>query len=556
MKPIFILLTAAVLCAAESFAAPLGTSFTYQGRLNDGGAPATGVYDLTFTLHDDPNNIASVGTYIILTAVPITNGLFTVELNSAGEFGANAFNGEARWLQIGVRTNNNNALNNFIFLAPRQQLTAAPHALFAANATQAGTANSATVANSVAWANITGIPADFADGVDNGTQYTAGAGLMLSGGNEFSVNFAGSGVADTAARSDHGHFGAGWGGSTALASGISVTNSANNSVGLYGQQGTGSGFPYIFYNTAGVWGESSHGNGVWGASATNSGVLGITLGTNGYGVRGAALRTNGTSYGVYGSSASAAGVGVFGLGGKTATNPIKDYVGTFSFGVVGESADSTGVIGISDSSVGTFGASIDGSGVTGTSAHYVGVVGQGNSSSAIGVLAVNNSGVAFKAAGTGIIQSEADSVLWFPAAGLTRNYADTGFQIFPNNVYVQVTANETRTVSVELPLNLPSVLYGQPVTVKTLEVFYKCSNGGRSPVTSAVIQKIETDGTFSTVDSLSGFATSNTPAAITLTPNLTLSATSGFLLLHLAAAINNTADSVYYYGARVVLGHH
>lgn len=35
-------------------------------------------------------------------AVPVSNGLFTVLLNGNGEFGANAFNGSARWLQIQV----------------------------------------------------------------------------------------------------------------------------------------------------------------------------------------------------------------------------------------------------------------------------------------------------------------------------------------------------------------------------------------------------------------------------------------------------------------------
>jgi len=101
-KSILIPLTVAALCAAGTYAAPMGTAFTYQGRLNDGGQPANNLYDLTFTLHDDPVNAASIGTYIILSAVPVTNGLFTVQINANGEFGANAFNGQARWLQIGA----------------------------------------------------------------------------------------------------------------------------------------------------------------------------------------------------------------------------------------------------------------------------------------------------------------------------------------------------------------------------------------------------------------------------------------------------------------------
>src|SRR3989442_12667555 len=199
-KSILIPFAVAALCAAETFAAPMGTAFTYQGRLNDGGQPANNLYDLTFTLHDDPVNVASVGTYIILSAVPVTNGLFTVSLNANGEFGPNAFTGQARWLQIGVRTNSNNAFNNFTFLAPRQPLTPAPCALFASNAM---TAVKATLADNVAdgavtglklapgavtWSSLSGIPAGFADGVDNDTTYSAGAGLNLNGANQFSVN--------------------------------------------------------------------------------------------------------------------------------------------------------------------------------------------------------------------------------------------------------------------------------------------------------------------------------------------------------------------------------
>ena len=40
-------------CAATFSAAAQGTAFTYQGRLNDGGNPANGFYDLTFQLWND-----------------------------------------------------------------------------------------------------------------------------------------------------------------------------------------------------------------------------------------------------------------------------------------------------------------------------------------------------------------------------------------------------------------------------------------------------------------------------------------------------------------------
>ena len=50
------------------------------------------------------------------------------------------------------------------------------------------------------------MPAGFADGIDNDTLYSPGAGLVLTG-TQFSLSFAGSGTASTVARSDHNHNG-------------------------------------------------------------------------------------------------------------------------------------------------------------------------------------------------------------------------------------------------------------------------------------------------------------------------------------------------------------
>jgi hypothetical protein len=57
----------------------------------------------------------------------VSGGQFTVTLNDAGQFGANAFNGEARWLQIAVRSPAGGG--GFTTLAPRQAITATPYAL-------------------------------------------------------------------------------------------------------------------------------------------------------------------------------------------------------------------------------------------------------------------------------------------------------------------------------------------------------------------------------------------------------------------------------------------
>jgi hypothetical protein len=56
------------------------------------------------------------------------------------------------------------------------------------------------------WGSITDVPPGFADGEDNDTTYTAGAGLMFLD-SQFNVNFGGNGTAETASRSDHNHNG-------------------------------------------------------------------------------------------------------------------------------------------------------------------------------------------------------------------------------------------------------------------------------------------------------------------------------------------------------------
>lgn len=168
--------------AVQENAAVLGTSFTYQGQLQDGGSPATGVYDFQFQLYDAVSGGASAGGPLAVDDVTVSDGIFTVEL----DFGSSAFNGDARWLEIGVRPGS--STGSYTTLTPRQPLTAVPYALNAATAP---------------WSGLTGIPAGFADGTDDGltsvtwtdiqnrpaglddgddnTTYTAGDGLALNG---------------------------------------------------------------------------------------------------------------------------------------------------------------------------------------------------------------------------------------------------------------------------------------------------------------------------------------------------------------------------------------
>jgi hypothetical protein len=117
-------LLATVFAGSSALAAePLGTAFSYQGRLNSANSAATGLYDFRFALFEAADGGAQVGATLTNNATGVTNGLFGALL----DFGA-VFDGGARWLEIAVRTNGGSA---FTTLTPRQAFTPAPYAMYA-----------------------------------------------------------------------------------------------------------------------------------------------------------------------------------------------------------------------------------------------------------------------------------------------------------------------------------------------------------------------------------------------------------------------------------------
>ena len=155
---------ALVLSAVFSQADPLGTAFTYQGRLNDGGQPANGVYNLQFVVYASQVSGPPLGP-ALTNSVSVTNGLFTTTL----DFGPGVFIGDARWLEISARTNGG---STFTLLAPRQPLTPAPYALAAVQAT-------GPIADSQLSANIARLNADqtFSGTVSASSFSGSGSGL-------------------------------------------------------------------------------------------------------------------------------------------------------------------------------------------------------------------------------------------------------------------------------------------------------------------------------------------------------------------------------------------
>jgi hypothetical protein len=68
-----------------------------------------------------------IGGQQIVEDVPVSGGLFTVQLNAGNEFGLVAFNGEARWLQVEICADE--GCTTTTVLGPRQPVTGTPYAL-------------------------------------------------------------------------------------------------------------------------------------------------------------------------------------------------------------------------------------------------------------------------------------------------------------------------------------------------------------------------------------------------------------------------------------------
>ncbi|MFO0837959.1 MAG: hypothetical protein U1D55_05485 [Phycisphaerae bacterium] len=154
-----IALLAIGLTAALAVAqAPLNTTFSYQGRLLDGGAPppTSNHYDMQFQLHSDPVANAPVGPTLCVDDVPHdAGGLINVALNFGSVFGNTAL-----YLQIGIRQDSiagNCGSGGYTPLSGRQALTNAPFASYALNADTLDGLDSTTLQNA---ANLTGTLAD------------------------------------------------------------------------------------------------------------------------------------------------------------------------------------------------------------------------------------------------------------------------------------------------------------------------------------------------------------------------------------------------------------
>jgi len=416
-------LVAAVTAMASlsSAAAPVGSTFTYQGQLKRGGAPLNDTCAFEFKLFDAAATGSQVGTTQVLADQTVVNGLLTLDL----DFGPTAFDGNGRWLEVALQCSGDVSAT---VLAPRQRLTATPHA---ANANVLDGLDSSA----------------FLRGIPNPLSLTGSqaSGHIIKGGNSSATSGA-AGVLGQATAAGGNTFGV-WG-SASSSGGIGVlgqhTSISGTFAGVVGESSSGAS------NASGVYGK------VNGTAAVNYGVFGESPSTAGRGVYGKATALSGTTYGIYGDNVSAGGAGVFGFGGDgDGLSGRSD--GDSKSGVFGHttSAHGWGVYGKHTSPAGerpgvqgeTASLAVGAKGVyglaTNTTGNIYGVYGECASNAGQGVF-----GVATSAMGTTIgVQGETRSttngaagVVGLASAGLGKTYgvlgqsaSEGGYSVYGNH---------------------------------------------------------------------------------------------------------------------------
>jgi hypothetical protein len=159
----------ALVCILAPVAAPANgldpTAFTVQGYFSAGGTPVTGLVDLEAELWDSPSGGVQIGPTETVTGLAVADGRFEVEF----DFG-DVFTGVPVWLELRARPS---GVGPFATLEPRRRMYSTPHAAHAHRvivadlALNAGTLNGFDPADLVDWTQMTGIPADLADGDDD-----------------------------------------------------------------------------------------------------------------------------------------------------------------------------------------------------------------------------------------------------------------------------------------------------------------------------------------------------------------------------------------------------
>src|SRR5262245_38418054 len=125
MRRFLAAVSALVLSAGvpAALAIPLGSHWTYQGRLVLNGEPVVGPADVQFQLFASAGGGVPLATSTHLNQ-NISDGLFTVD---AVQFGVTHFNGQECYVEVSVRAPA--GVGAYSILSPRQRIAPTPYAL-------------------------------------------------------------------------------------------------------------------------------------------------------------------------------------------------------------------------------------------------------------------------------------------------------------------------------------------------------------------------------------------------------------------------------------------
>ncbi len=109
-----------------------GSTFKYQGKLSESGAPLSGTVSLQFSLFDAASGGNAVGTTTTLFQedILVTDGLINTKL----DFGSAAFDGSRRWLEISVDSDGTSGPTTFETLTPRIEIHPTPYSMYSQTA--------------------------------------------------------------------------------------------------------------------------------------------------------------------------------------------------------------------------------------------------------------------------------------------------------------------------------------------------------------------------------------------------------------------------------------
>lgn len=105
---------------------PLGSAFHYQAQIKLNGAPVNDLCHFRFRLWTNPDfQIGFLGS-VDVDNVEVENGLVDLEV----DFGSEAFDGNDRWLEVGIACPGGATLFDYTILEPRQRIAATPYSQF------------------------------------------------------------------------------------------------------------------------------------------------------------------------------------------------------------------------------------------------------------------------------------------------------------------------------------------------------------------------------------------------------------------------------------------